>query len=82
MVTLTLRIENNYELYDDVTTEVTVTVPAPPLPRFSDAWCDWVDHYIGQETGTGKVDGDSWYDVEVIASSDPALVGETFDFGY
>jgi hypothetical protein len=79
-ITVSLRIENTYELYDDVVTTVTdAVIPAPPANGDTDEWA-W-DH-IYPFTGVGHEDGDSWYDVEITASSDPALVGRKFDWGY
>ncbi len=81
-VTVTLVIENTYELYDDVTTTYSdVVVPAPPSVD-SDEYDDWAYDHIRCFTGVGHEDGDSWYDVKITASSDPALVGRTFDWGY
>jgi hypothetical protein len=80
-VTVTLRIENTYELYDEVITTPTVTIPAPPPEDDEDAYSEWAQEYIQAETGVGHDDGDSWYDVLVTASTDPELVGRTFEFG-
>jgi hypothetical protein len=83
-VTLTLRIENRYELYPTEITTPTVTVPAPPEDEDSDAYDEWTWEHIHDTTGVGHEDGDSWYDVEVTESSRPDLipVGKTWDFGY
>lgn len=80
-VTLTLRIENTYELYDEVVTTATVTVPAPP-PEDSDEYDEWAVEHIHDTFGAGHEDGDAWYDAVVTESSDPALVGRKFDAGY
>lgn len=82
-VTVLLEIENTYELYDGVTTYAVVTVPAPPA--VSDAtYDDWKYDNFHEHTGVGYPDGDSWYDVIVLASSHPDLiaVGQEWDFGY
>jgi hypothetical protein len=42
----------------------------------------WGREHIYQFTGTGRTDGDSWYDVTITASSRPELIGRTFQFGY
>lgn len=84
-ITISLEIENTYELeeYDDETTTVTDAVmPAPPADRDSQAFEDWADEHIKPLTGTGQTRGDSWYDVEVTACSDPTLVGHEFQWGY
>ncbi|GLY05122.1 hypothetical protein Acsp01_55010 [Actinoplanes sp. NBRC 101535] len=79
---VTLRIENSYELYADSTTTVTTTVPLPVPPVDTDERTDWEWNHIHRHTGVGNINGKSWYDVEVIDSSDPALLGMTFEFGY
>lgn len=86
-VHLTLEIENTYELYEDETTHKEVDVPVPPAED-SSAYEDWEYDNIHAATGSdqpgGKPNGDSWYDVEVKASSRPDLipVGTTYEFGY
>jgi len=81
---VSLHVENAYELYDDVEYEINdVVVPTPPSDVDSDEFAEWVqNHIIDPYTGVGHEDGDSWYDVKVTASSDPALVGRKFDWGY
>jgi hypothetical protein len=82
-VILNLYIENRYELYGRIDTKVTgVVVPAPPADEESVEYDDWAYDNINCYTGTGHTKGDSWYDVKVTASSDPALVGRTFEWGY
>ena len=83
-ITISLDIENAYELYDDVYTSATdVVVPAPPADD-SDERGEWVQEHIYPLTGVGNTRGDSWHDVTITASSHPDLlaVGATFDFGY
>lgn len=79
--TVTLHIENHYELYDMVETTRTVTIPLPPADESSDAYDDWRENYIQPETGTGRPDGDSWYFVRITASTVPALLDREFEFG-
>ena len=84
-ITVSLEIDNKYELYADVTTHATdVQVPAPPIEVDSEEYEEWAEDHIYAETGVGHEDGDSWYNVEVTASSHPHLlaVGATFEFGY
>jgi hypothetical protein len=82
-VTISATIENTYELYADVTTyEVGVVVPAPPADETSDAYMVWGQEHIAALTGTGRPRGDAWYDVTITASTDPALLGRDFAFGY
>jgi hypothetical protein len=79
--TVTLHIDNHYELYGTFETTRTVTVPLPPADESSDAYDDWCQDYIFNETGTGRTDGDSWYFVRITASTVPALLGCEFEFG-
>lgn len=82
-VIVSLHIENTYELYEDVDTHVTdVVIPAPPADVDSKEYEEWAYDHINCYTGVGHTDGDSWYDVEITASSDPELVGRTFEWGY
>jgi hypothetical protein len=82
-ITVSLQIENKYELHEDVTTTVTdEVIPAPPADRKSQAFEDWAYKHIYAFTGVGHEDGDSWYDVVITACSDPTLVGLTFEWGY
>jgi hypothetical protein len=87
-ITISLDIENSYELYPTVCTTITdQEIPAPPEPTSDKdadykAMNDWAYETIYQFTGTGRTHGDSWYAVTVTACSNPALVGREFDFGY
>jgi hypothetical protein len=83
-VTISLLIENTYELYDDVTVyQSNAVIPAPPDPETEpDLYDEWKYLHIYCFTGVGHEDGDSWYDVTVLDCSDPELVGQEFDFGY
>lgn len=87
-VGLSLRIENAYELYEDVVTYRAVVVPLPPSQDGEDdasvqARRDWEWDYIFCWTGVGHEDGDSWHDVEILESSHPDIVavGNKYDFG-
>lgn len=90
-VHLKLEIENVYEDGEEVTTHVEADVPAPSLPPWVDTLSDeeederneWEQEHIFPVTGTGKVEGDSAYFVEVLGSSDEALipVGTKWEFG-
>lgn len=83
-ITISLEIENTYELYDDVTTHKTdVVIPAPPtMEEGTSEYDDWAYDHIYSLTGVGHEDGDSWYDVTITACSEPELVGRAFQFGY
>lgn len=83
LVRIGIKIENTYELYDDVTTYGVVEVTTPPDPD-GEAYDDWRDDNIKVWTGVGHTDGDSWYDVTVTHSSHPDVipVGTTWDWGY
>lgn len=80
--TIKLRIENRYESGGMVVTEATTTVPLPLPAEDSDERSDWEYDNIYCHTGTGRTQGDAWYDVEVVESSEPSLLGLTFEFGY
>lgn len=84
VVVVDLTVDNTYELYEDVQVKVHGAIlPAPPEDQNSDEYSEWAhSNVIDPFTGVGHEDGDSWYDVKVTASSDPALVGREFDFGY
>jgi hypothetical protein len=83
-VIVSLRIENRYMYYGRIDTTVAdVVVPTPPANEDSQDYADWAyDNIYCCYTGVGHTDGDSWYDVEITASSDPALVGRTLQWGY
>ena len=82
-ITISVVVENSYELYADVTTTFEhVRIPAPPDEDDETAFDDWQYAHIHALTGVGHTDGDSWYDVTVTACSDPSLVGREFTFGY
>lgn len=80
--TVKLHIDNAYELYEDVVTTPTVVVPLPIPVEGSDERDEWEQEHIFSATGAGHEDGDSWYDVEIVESTVPELVGMTFEFGY
>jgi hypothetical protein len=80
-VTVTLHIDNIYELYGTVETTATVTIPVPPTDEDSDAYDDWRQEHIFAETGTGCTDGNAAYFVRITASTIPDLLGREFEFG-
>jgi hypothetical protein len=83
MVTLTLDIENHYG-DEVVTTEVEVTVPAPPPDTDGeDAMREWADEHLYPLTGTGRTEGDAAYFVSIGRSSRPELMlcGREFEWG-
>lgn len=91
-IALVLEIENTYDDDAEITTWCTVIIPAPPVPLTQPDAREHPDYggegweyaHIFGRTGTGRPDGDAWYDVEVLASSAPDVVpvGTMFDFGY
>lgn len=83
-VIVTLSVENAYELYEDVDVTVTdVVIEAPPDDEDSREYEEWSQEVIIERyTGVGHEKGKAWYDVKITASSDPALVDRTFDWGY
>lgn len=83
-----VRVENAYELYDDVTVVREADVPPPPAPLSNEAETTeevsgWKYEHLFALTGVGHSDGHSWYDLEVLESSDPGLipVGYEAQFG-
>lgn len=84
-ITISLEIENHYELHGQIDTSVTdKVIPAPPTRRTnrdSDEWDNWAQDHILPFTGTGREKGNASYFVTVTACSDPALIGEEFEFG-
>lgn len=88
MITLKLRIENTYELYDDEVVIRTAQVPPPPIESANpDGYAEWQMDHINVLTGSAsgtKTRGDSWADITVLESSDPRVipVGSTWDWGY
>ncbi|GAA2650210.1 hypothetical protein [Paractinoplanes durhamensis] len=82
-ITISLAIENRYEGGLMIPTQVVgAVIPAPPVDGDADDMVAWEYDHIYEFTGTGRPDGDSWYDVTVVACSDPALVGKVYAFGY
>ncbi|MGW1040018.1 hypothetical protein [Streptomyces sp. NPDC002547] len=82
VATVTLRIDNRYEDGVEIETRETATVPLPLPEEGTDERTDWEQDHIFPLTGTGREGVDSWYDVEIVESSAPELVGKTFEFGY
>jgi hypothetical protein len=83
VITISLVIENRYEGDVMILTWIAdAVIPAPPDSDDADATDEWEYDHIFSFTGTDRQDGDSWYDVTVMACSDPALVGKTYAFGY
>lgn len=80
MITVSLHIVNTYEDGEVITTVVTDAEVAAPSPAGDLG--DWAEDTIYPLTGTGKNDGDAWYDATITASSEPSLVGATYEFGY
>lgn len=82
-IVISLAIENRYPGGLMIPTEVVdAVIPAPPAEDDAAAMDAWEYDYIFSCTGTGRTDGDSWYDVMVTACSNPALVGKMYAFGY
>lgn len=79
---VTLQIENAYEDGTEITTVVTAEIALPIPADGTDERIGWEQMYIQPHTGTGKEDGDAWYDVEITESTVPELIGLTFSFGY
>lgn len=78
MVTLTLKIVNYYPSLETTTT-CEVRVPLPPeqiLPEYH----DWAKKYLFPQTAGGTDEDVSWSMVMITNSTDPSLVGRTYEF--
>lgn len=95
LIKLRIEIENTYtdEAYADdpelddngtITVVKDVEVTEPPEGEDSDEYDEWKHLQIICHTGTGRELGDAYYDVTVLATSDPERipVGMTWDAGY
>lgn len=83
VVDLDIDIENRYADGTMVPTQRrSIVVVAPPPESDAQAYEDWAEKYIYPHTGTGRTEGDAWYDVTITRCSDPDLVGRTFAWGY
>ena len=75
-----LVIDNFYEDGDRIQTRVETYVPAPPPESDEDAYDDWSQDCIFEQTGTGKTEGNSGYFVKCTYSSDTSLVDREWEF--
>lgn len=75
-----LVIDNFYEDGDEIQTRVETYVPAPPPQSYEDAYEEWSQDYIFEQTGTGKTEGNSGYFVKCVYSSDTSLVDREWEF--
>ena len=80
-ITVRLSIINAYADGTEVLTTVTAKVPPPPPQDDADAYEDWAGDFLFPHTGTDNRAGFG-YTVTIALSSDPSLVGRTFEFGY
>ncbi|QBI99436.1 hypothetical protein SEA_CAELUM_76 [Streptomyces phage Caelum] len=80
LAVIRLHIENAYADGVEIDTESVITVPLPYPDDLSEQ-TDWEYEHIFPETGAGR-EGDAVYEVEVVESSAPELLGKTFEFGY
>lgn len=76
-----LQIDNVYEDGDEVQTTVESDVPEPPDEEGTAAYDDWAEEHIFSLTGTGKVQGDAAYFVEIVGCDRQDLIGREFEFG-
>ncbi|MGW8953477.1 hypothetical protein [Streptomyces sp. NPDC055709] len=77
--TIKLRIENAYADGAEIETQAVITVPLP-YPYDLNEQAEWDYEHIFPETGTGR-SGDAIYEVEIVESTAPELLGKTFEFG-
>lgn len=80
-ITVSLQIENSYELFPSVTTTFTDETVAAPESYDEGTIGEWAMETLFPFTGVGHQEGNSWYDVLIFDSSDPALIGREFHFG-
>lgn len=83
-IVVTLTVENTYAEHEDVTWTIRNAIIEPPPPdQDCDDYREWEQTWvIDLFTGAGHTTGDSWYDIEITDSSDPALKGHTITWGY
>lgn len=75
---ISATITNTYETGKDILTYVEkVDVAELDGNEF-----DWAYDNLFPLTGTGRTEGDAWYDVLITDSSNEELIGRTFYFGY
>ena len=79
-ITVSLAIDNIYPGEVIRTSAKNVVVPAPEDVSDTGALEEWAAEHLLAYTGTGRVDGDSSYDLTVTASQMPELIGRTFEF--
>ncbi|MER5482578.1 hypothetical protein ABT024_05090 [Streptomyces sp. NPDC002812] len=80
--TVRLRIENRYADGAETVTTPVVTVPLPLPVEDTTEREDWEWEHILGHSGTGPTNVHGWYDIKIIESTAPELLGLTFDFGY
>jgi hypothetical protein len=82
-IAVSLAIENRYEDDSVILTQVKdAVIPVTPRDGDAEAMDAWEYEHIFSFTGTGRTEGESWYDVTVTACSDRTLIGKTYMFGY
>ena len=82
-VTIDLEIENLYADGQKIVTRVVgALVQAPQKDSDEEALDEWAWDQLFPLTGTGRYDGDAWYEVFVTACDVATLVGRKFEFGY
>lgn len=79
-IVISLEIENHYDDGTRITTRITDHALPAPSPGENMLW-DWALEHVEPLNGTDRQSGNSWYEAEVTACSDPALIGRTFTFG-
>ncbi len=79
---IALKIDNFYP-DGKVATHVVTEVIAPTVAELTDdaALDEWAYDQLFEHTGTGRIEGDSAYFIEVESCDEPRLVGRTFEMG-
>jgi len=80
--TIDLEIENVYADGRKIVTRVMdALVQAPQKDSDEEALAEWAWDQLFPFTGTGRYEGDAWYQVFVTACDVPSLGGRKFEFG-
>jgi hypothetical protein len=78
MVTVTLVMANTYDSGTVMTREDDARVPMPDSLTDEETLNEWAMEHLMPFTGTGR-SGDALYEIEIVHSSESALIGMTFE---
>jgi hypothetical protein len=80
-ITVSLEIKNHYTDGTLVTVVTDRAVAKPWDLDDEDELAGWAMQELFEYTGTGRAEGDSAYDITIIAADDHRLVSKTFEIG-